>query len=216
MNKNFIYLIDDKDYQVEVTSKRVKNINYHYKDGVFKVSCPWYASTSAIKSGLDKFAKKLINRFEKRKEKPEAETDNYIYLFGEKYDLFYPQEISLSIGKIVSFNNREELDKKIKKVFLEYLVAETNKIAEIMSAPKYQIKIRKMHTRYGTNSRKTKSITYSLDLIHYSPEIISSVIAHELVHCFVFDHSDNFYRLLYKYSPNYDILRKKLIKAVFK
>ena len=46
-------------------------------------------------------------------------------------------------------------------------------------------------------------------------EIIDSVIIHELAHHFVYDHSDNFYKVVYKYCPNYDILRKKLIKAEF-
>lgn len=212
MNKSFIYQVDDKDYQVEVTYKRVRNINYRFKDGVFHVSCSRLTPLSAIKSGLDKFAKRMI----KRATVKVGETGEYIYIFGDKYELVYPGEIVLQNEEKISFKNADELHKKLKKWFVKYLDIETQKMAKIMSAPTYKVRVRKMSTRYGTNSRKTMSITYSLSLIHYAPEIIESVIVHELTHCFVFNHSDNFYRLLYKYSPNYDILRKKLIKAEFK
>ena len=72
-----------------------------------------------------------------------------------------------------------------------------------------------MKSRYGSNNKSTKTITYSLVLLHYSPEIIDSVIIHEIAHCFAYNHGDNFYKVVYKYCPNYDILRKKLIKAEF-
>ena len=212
MNKVFIYQVDDKDYQVQITYKRVKNINYRFKNGVFVISCRRLTPMSAIKSGLDKFAKRLIKRTPVRK----GETEEYIYIFGNKYDLSFPGEITLPSGDQFIYKTIEDLHKKLKKWFLNYVTIETNKMAKTMSAPEYRVKVRKMVSRYGTNSRQTKSITYSLTLLHYSPEIIESVIVHELTHCFVFNHSDNFYRLLYKYSPNYDILRKKLIKAEFK
>ena len=212
MAKSFIYQVDGKDYPVNVVTKRVRNINYRFKDGAFYVSCPWLTSNSSIKSGLDRFAKRLI----KGAEKPLPETAEFIYIFGDKYGLTFPGEIILLDDEKITFKSPEELHKKLRKYFSKYVTDETNKIAEIMSAPKYQVKVRKMVSRYGTNSRHTKSITYSLVLLHYSKEIIESVIVHELVHCFVFNHSDNFYRLLYKYSPNYDMLRKKLIKGVFK
>ena len=212
MSKSFLYQVDKQDYQVEVTHKRVRNINYHFKDGIFKVSCPWYTTISAIKSGLDKYARRMIKRSVIKK----GETEEYIYIFGDQYFLSYPGEITLPNNERLTFKDADELHKKLRKLFLDFVTNETNRMANIMSAPLYRVKVRKMVSRYGTNSRQTKSITYSLSLIHYSPEIIRSVIIHELVHCFVFNHSDNFYRLLYKYSPNYDILRKKLIKAEFK
>ena len=84
-----------------------------------------------------------------------------------------------------------------------------------MNAPHFQVKVRQMKSRYGSNNRSNKTITYSLVLLHYSIEIIDSVIVHELSHHFVYDHSPNFYKVLYKYCPNYDILRKKLIRSEF-
>ena len=212
MNKEFIYYLDDKPYRVEVTYKRIRNTHYRFDGEAFKVSCPRLVSLSMIKSGLDKFAKKLVDR----NVKTNAETDEYIYLFGEKISLSFPGQISFTSGEIISFKDQNDLHRKLKKWFLDYLTKRTIYYAKLMKAPSYQIKVRQMRSRYGSNHRDKKVITYSLILLHYSIEIIDSVIIHELVHCFVFNHSDKFYNLLYKYCPNYDMLRKKLIKAEFK
>ena len=212
MVKEFIYFVDDKPYQVEIIYKRMKNIYFRFNGEIFKVTCPYRTTITAIKSGLDKYAKKIISR----NVKFNAESDDYIYIFGNKILLSYPGEINFSDGGVISYKDNDDLHKKLKKWFLNVLKRRTEYYAKLMHAPIYLVKLRKMKSRYGSNNRNTKIITYSLTLIHYSLEIIDSVVVHELTHCFVYDHSDNFYRLLYKYCPNYDTLRKKLIHAEFK
>ena len=210
MNKSFIYLLNNQEYTVNITYKRIRNIHYRYKDGAFEVSCHRLTPMSMIKSGLDKFAEKLI----KRSAKEQGEGEDYIYLFGQRVPLSFPGSVILQ-DELITFDNKEQLHKKLRKYFLKYVTIQTEKWVKEMNAPLYQVKVRDMRSRYGTNNRAKKTITYAMNLLYYSPEIIDSVIIHELTHCFVYDHSDNFYRLLYKYCPNYDMLRKKLIKAVF-
>ena len=210
MNKSFIYCLNNQEYTVNITYKRIRNIHYRFKDGAFEISCHRLTPMSMIKSGLDKFAPKLI----KRNAKEQGEGEDYIYLFGNKTPISFPGSVTLN-EETITFDNREQLHKKLRKVFLEYVTSQTIKWARVMNAPIYQVKVREMRSRYGTNNRAKKTITYSMTLLYYSPEIIDSVVIHELTHCFVYDHSDNFYRLLYKYCSNYDMLRKKLIKAVF-
>ena len=212
MDLEFVYVVNEKSYPAKVTHKRIKNIHYRFDGVSFIITAPKRVSLSIIKSGLDKYAEKLI----KRSVKANAESDDYIYLLGEKVMLNYPGQITFSNDDILTYKNKDDLHKKLKKWFLKYLSERTLYYASIMQAPSYQIKVRQMRSRYGTNNKQKKTITYSLTLLHYSEEIIDSVIIHELTHCFVYNHSHKFYDLLYKYCPNYDILRKKLIKAVFK
>ena len=212
MVNELIYYVDDKPYQVEIIYKRMKNIYFRFNGEKFKVTCPRNTKITTIKSGLDKYAKKIISR----NVKFNAESDDYIYIFGNKIMLSFPGEINFSDGSVLSYKDSDDLHKKLKKWFLNVLKRRTEYFAKLMHAPAYLVKLRKMKSRYGSNNRNTKTITYSLTLIHYSIEIIDSVVVHELTHCFVYDHSDNFYRLLYKYCPNYDTLRKKLIHAEFK
>ena len=210
MNKEFTYRIDDKDYLVIVTYKRIRNIHFRFDGEAFLISAPRLVTQKAIISGLDKYARKLI----KRSVKVNAIGEDYIYIFGQKIPLTYPGSIIID-GIVISFQNEEQLSRKLKKWFLEYMINRTREYETLMGTPHYTIKVRQMKSRYGSNNRPKMVITYSLVLLHYSKEIIDSVIIHELAHHFVYDHSDNFYRLLYKYCPNYDILRKKLIKSEF-
>ena len=210
MNKSFLYQVDDKPYVVEITYKRIRNIHFRFDGEKFLISCPRLARLSQIKSGLDKYAKKLI----KRSVKMNAESEEYIYILGKKIELNYPGYLALE-SELISYKDNKQLHTKLRKWFLAYLTNRTKFFESVMEVPSYQIKLRQMKSRYGSNNRPKKTITYSLVLIHYSPEIIDSVIIHELAHHFVYDHSDNFYKVVYKYCPNYDILRKKLIKAEF-
>ena len=211
MHSKMIYNIDGQDYDVIVTYKRIRNIHFRFEDGAFRISCPKRTPERMIKSGLDKYARKLRDR----SVKTQALGEDYIYLFGQKVNVSYPGSLSLDNETNITFKDQEDLLKKIRKYFLKYMTSRTVLFAERMNAPLYTVKVRQMKSRYGSNNRHSKTITYSLALLHYSPDIIDSVVVHELAHCFVYDHSNNFYRVVYKYCPEYDVLRKKLIKAVF-
>ena len=209
MNKIFLYLVNDKTYEVEVTYKRIRNIHYRFDGEKFLVSSPRLVSLSKIKSGLDKYAQRLIDTNVKNK----AESLDYIYILGQKYDLSYPGEIVLPDATEISFKDIEQMKRKLKKWFLSLMSERVSLYEKEMGAPHYNVKVRMMKSRYGSNNKHTQTLTFSFVLVHYSLEIIDSVIVHELAHCFVYDHSDKFYKVVYKYCPNYDRLRKKLIKV---
>ena len=158
-----------------------------------------------------KYARKLRDRNPKN----QAFGDDYVYLFGHKIPVTYPGSISLKDETKITFKDQDDLLKKMRKVYLNYMQARTKAFADSMKCPNYIVKVRQMKSRYGSNNKAKKTITYSLTLIHYSAAIIDSVVVHELAHCFVYNHSDSFYRVVYKYCPEYDKLRKKLIRAEF-
>ena len=74
----------------------------------------------------------------------------------------------------------------------------------IMNIPvDYKIHIKNVKTILGSNSLKTKSLTFSIILIHYPLVVIDSIVVHELAHYFYRNHSKNFYNVVYKYFPDY-------------
>ena len=87
---------------------------------------------------------------------------------------------------------------------------------KVMNLPSYRVTIRKMTSRYGSNSKQSKHLTFAFQLIHYSTPILDSVIVHELAHIKVYNHSKAFYDVVYKYCPDYDALHNKLRKGEFK
>ena len=77
----------------------------------------------------------------------------------------------------------------------------------------YQVKITSMRSSVGKNYYMKNLLTFDHKLIHFSLEIIDSVVIHELTHYFVQNHSKEFYDILLKYCPNYKILSQKLING---
>ena len=210
--QNFIYIVNNKEYEVVITHKRIKNIHYKYRDGKFYVSCSSFTSKGTIIRGLDKFAVRLIKSGEK--EKPIGE--DYIYLFGEKYPFSNSGMIRVEGYNEIKYENVEDLMKKLKKVFFDIVTKRVRYYEKIMKVPSYRVSIRSMTSRYGSNSKRSKHLTFNLSLVHYSTPILDSVIVHELAHIIVYNHSKAFYDVVYKYSPDYDTLHTKLRKGEFK
>ena len=208
---NFFYKVNDQEYEVVIIHKHIKNVHYRFRDGKFFVSCNRWILKSQITSGLDKFGARLI----KASTKPAPIGDDYIYLFGDKVTIANSGRLSFGEHGEFTYKNREDLLKKIKKVFLKIATERTNYYSKLMAVPEYKVGIRDMKTRHGSNSKRTKHINYAFHLVHYSTEIIDSVIVHELAHCKVFNHSKAFYDVVYKYCPKYDEYHAKLNKGVF-
>ncbi|MCR5806430.1 MAG: M48 family metallopeptidase [Oscillospiraceae bacterium] len=71
------------------------------------------------------------------------------------------------------------------------------------------VKINSARTHWGSCSGK-KSINLSWKLIAAGRDTIDYVIIHELCHTVYMDHSAEFWRLVGKYCPDYEVQRQKL------
>lgn len=209
----FVYILDEKEYKVVVTKKKMRTIRYTYKDGVFKVSAPkLFVTQKQIVEGLNKYARKLI----KSDARSSASGDNFIYLLGTKVAISEEGEINFTNGDKITYKNRDDLNKKLKKWFLKYITPRHAYYEQMMGVKKpCKVHVKKMISRYGSNSLKTHSVSYSTILMHYTSDVIDSVIVHELAHEFVRNHSKKFYDVVYKYCPNYPQLHKRLRKGSF-
>lgn len=211
MTSSFIYTHENKTFTVYLTTKRIKSIRYRYRDGSFIVSAPYLTSKSTIIKGLDKF----YNRLTKENPFHSGTTENFIYLLGKQIPISNEGKIRFSDGSELIYKNRDELERKLKKWFLKYITIRHRYYEKLMKSYENKVRVRKMFTRYGSNSIGKKSITYSSILMHFTPDVIDSVIVHEISHCFISNHSDKFYKLVYKYCPNYDELHTRLRKGVY-
>ncbi len=209
--KEFTYEYNGTFYPVIITRKRMKNITYRFRDGKFLISAPWYATKASFIAGLDKFGGKLVNQVQK---KISGKGHNYIYLLGEKYDIG-PMGVLTFNNNTIVYSSPDDLDKKLKKWFLKYITLRTRYYQQLMGLEEYKVRVQKMSTRYGSNSKHTKTLNFALLLMHYSQEIIDSVVVHELAHEVVYNHSDDFYRLVKQYYPQYDECHAKLKKGEF-
>lgn len=210
--KNFDCEINGKIYPVIVTYNAKRIIHYRFKNNTFYVSSPPLVLIGTIKKGLLKYGERLIESVNKNC----SYGDDFIYLFGDKIKLSFPGKIIFSTKHEIVFADFEELENKLKKFFLEVIKKRVAMYEAIMKvAPPYKVKVRKMETRNGSNSRATHSLCFNFKLIHYDYKIIDSVIIHELAHHFYFDHSKNFYNVVYKYCPEYKTLHNMLRKKIY-
>ena len=203
-NKTFIYKFDDVDYVVNVEVHAFQKATYfRFHNNEFFVSTSKLVSQKTIMDGLDKYARRLIKANQKRIEKAYSFPERWMYLFGNKITM--PDEI-----------NENNINTFLKSQLLSYLNDTVPYYEKEMGIKKpYKIRVRDMKSRYGSNSLKTHSVCFQLDLAHFSSGIIDSVIVHELAHEFYRDHSKEFYRLIVKYCPNYYELKKKLRKKIY-
>ena len=201
----FTYKYNNKDIPVHLTLSFQRNIYYRYREDGFYVSAPYLTRQKQIINGLDKFAEKLVSQFEKSHSNFSFEED-YVFLLGEKTSL-----------KALNIENPQELQGFLKKIAKEKITNLVLKNQQIMgiSTP-YKVYIRKTERQFGSNSKKTHSLSFQLELIHYSEEIIESVVIHELAHDFERNHGENFYNIVYKYCPNYKQVQRKLKKGIHK
>ncbi len=201
----FIYKYKNKDILVHVKHSRQRNIYYRYRKDGFHVSAPYLTGQKTILKGLDKFADKLIVQFEKMNSNYSFDYD-FVYLLGE--------QVSLKSLNIENMRELHEFLQKNAEIYIKELVRKNEEIMGI-SEP-YKVKIKPTERQFGSNSKRTHTLSFQIDLIHYSKEIIESVVVHELAHDFERNHGKNFYNIIYKYCPNYKELQKKLKKGIHK
>ena len=188
-----------------MTCKRQRNIYYRYKEDGFYVSAPYLVSKKTIVQGLDKFAEKIIAQYENSHSNFSFEND-YFYFFGEK--------ISLREKNIKNPQELQEFLQKNGTFLISELVRKYERIMGV-SEP-YKVRVRDTERQYGSNSKRTHTLSFQTGLIHYSPEIIETVVVHELAHDFERNHGKNFYNIVYSFCPNYKAEQKKLKKGIHK
>ena len=208
--KNFFYKVNDKEYEVVIVHKRMRNIRVRFKDNKFVVSCPHFTNKYLIVPLLDKHAESLI----KRSTTPSACSEEGMFLFGNFVKLEYPGSIKIE-ESIIDYIDNDDLLNKLKPIFKKYVTGRVRYYEKQMGVESYKVRVQKMKTRFGSNSKKTKTLNFSMTLIHFAPEVIDSVVVHELAHILVFDHSKKFYDVVYRYCPDYPRYRKMLIKGVY-
>ena len=208
--KDFFYKVNDKEYQVVIVHKRIKRVYIRFIDGKFYISCHPLTSKKFIIQVLDKYAEKLS-----KNDRIPPIGDDYIYLFGNKVEIADSGLIKIDDYLEIHYNDKEELSKKLKPIFLDIITKRVRYYEEQMNLPTYRVTVRNMKTRYGSNSKTTKTIHFSTTLIHYSLNIIDAIIVHELAHIVEFNHSKAFYDVVYKYCPDYKRLHKLLRKGVY-
>lgn len=205
--------IDNKDYQVIVNKKAIKNAYIRVDEKLeIVVSINRFVSSLEVKKLLEENKSSIKKMIIKQNNKNER--DQHFYYLGEVYDIIINGQffdIDHENKKIYTtdlLTIEKHIKKYIQKLFEERLKYNFEYMKLDIVYPK--LKIRKMKSRWGVCNRRTHSITLNSELFKHTIKEIDYVIIHELVHFKHFDHGPNFWKKVYEYVPNYKILRKNL------
>ena len=201
MQRERDYQIEGIEYHCLITYKRMKNLVLRVRsleEHTIAVSSPHYVTLKQIDKFVNENLPSLIKRMEKRQSKGQEEP-GFTHFLGQK----------TFVGE-----NMEEARKLIKEKALSIFSSRVAYFAPLMGIPEdyYKVRVRDIKTRFGVNSKKTRTLTFQLGLLQYALPTIDSVIVHELAHHYHFDHSKAFYDVVLKYCPDYWKYRKKLLE----
>lgn len=206
-------LIDGIVYDVIIERKNNKNTYLRVKDDLnIYVTTSYLTPDFMIKKFVlnnKDFILKQMDKMEKRLDKKLE----YYYL-GNKIDVVIINTLKKTTfeNNTLYVKNKSEIEKWYKKqmkmVFKEHLDEIYNRFTKDVPYP--NLVIRKMKTRWGVCNKNLKKVTLNSELIYKDIKCLDYVIVHELSHFIHFNHSKEFWKLVYENYPNYKLVRKEM------
>lgn len=202
------YILNDKEYPIEIIRKNNKNTYLRVKDSKIIVTTNYLTSLTTI----NKLIKNNTTFINKQLTKEDLKKEEIFKLFGNSYDIIYGfKDTEIENDKIYTKDLKtlnKYLSKYITNIYNERLNYYYHLFEENIPIP--NLKIRKMTSRWGVCNIKNHNVTLNLELSKYNIECLNYVIVHELSHFIHPNHSKDFWLLVSKYYPNYKEIRKYL------
>ena len=183
--------------ELQITKKRVKNINFRLKPYLLMVSVPVSISpvhvaqavAQRVSWAIANHAQVLEQYKRKQHALTESATDNdSLLLWG------VAQSFMLSQDETIAYY-RQQLSDVIPSLF--------DKWQPIVGARANEIRLKKMHTRWGSCNTRVRRIWLSVYLPAYPIECTEYVIVHELCHLHHANHSRAFWQTVATAMPDY-------------
>lgn len=144
---------------------------------------------------------------------PHRATDEEINVFVAKHKRWIEKNILKMKKRKEMLDDTEPLSKgniqELTEKALNVIPDRVKHYAEIIGVTYGRITIRNQRSRWGSCSAKG-NLNFNCLLMLAPPEVLDSVIVHELCHRKVMNHSDKFYAEVLRAFPNYYVCSKWL------
>ncbi len=215
---------------VAIHRKKIKHIYLRISrngDEV-QVSAPLAVQQSYIAACIAKRKEWIEKSFEKVRFRrssavPVIEEGAEILLWGKPYTLLIREDTGSSSVQIdhdaviLSFRRQADSELRTKALVSWYRDRIAERIPDlaakwepIMGINVNEWRTRRMKTRWGSCSYKSKRIWLNLDLARHPVELLEYIVVHEMVHILEPSHNARFYALMGKYFPDWQKYRKEL------
>ncbi len=136
-------------------------------------------------------------------------------LFIKRHKIYFRNNILTIIGPSGStYSSKKLFESWLRKLAKKSLVARVQKIADDLNFRIGKVSIRGQKTRWGSCSAKG-NLSFNYNLLKFRKEVSDYVIIHELCHLKEMNHSNNFWKLVEEFCPDYKALRKELKTHIF-
>ena len=226
------------NFPITITRKKIKNMYLRvHQDGTVSVSAPKRMSDKAIRDFVDSksdWIEMQLKKLEERKQQvsetahttePSYVTGEINYLWGKPCTLLV--EETTGRGSVTFVENQQSLLLRVPKnstieqrrylleeFYRQELKAAVPDLMEhyvgVVGKSPTEWRIRNMKTRWGTCNTKAGRIWLALNLAKKHPKCLEYVIAHELTHLHVPNHSKAFWARMDVYYPQWREVRKLL------
>lgn len=208
------FTIDDKDYDIIIEKKNIKNTYIRVKDDLkIYITTNKYSTKSYILSLINNNSKSIIKMINS-KEKHLINNSKFYYL-GKEYKTVRLNDIKkvTIVEDYIYYKNEKDLDNFLARQAKEFLpnrLLLIHKYMDNRNIPIPNIKVRKMTRKWGYCNKRDNIVCLNKDLIKKDIDDIDYVIVHELCHYLHFDHSKAFWNEVKKYKSNYLVNKKHL------
>ena len=209
------------ELEIRVIRSKRKSISLHIKPEGIILRAPLFSPSIALKA----FALSKIDWLRKHYSQLQAQDISREYTDGESHLLFgqnitlrvisdkssstnyLPEvkELTIAIGPRVKKEHafiRQQVYSWYKKTALEYLESRVPALAQAMQLSYKSIQVRDYKARWGSCS-SAGNLSFNWRIFMAPAEVIDSVIVHELAHTKHFNHSKQFWNLVYANCPDY-------------
>lgn len=209
--------VGNRIVEVKVIVKpRNKSTYLRVKDNVIVITSFKKQTEKDIKKFIEQYKSKILEILDNEDKKADI-----IHLLGKEYRL--KLEIGKRLSRVEGLNlivyvdsfNDLDIKKRINEVYFNVLSEILKKnhlkyesVFKILFSITYEIK--DVKTYFGKCYFKEKRIVLATKLAKYPIELILSVLAHELTHFYVQDHSPKFYEFIEQKVPGYRRLQSEL------
>ena len=188
-----IQRLSDADIELQIQQKRVKNINFRLKPNLLSVSVPLTINAEQIAQAIDKRVdwalthhQQVLERYQHKQQL--ALTSKTLMLWGEA------QPFTVNEPEKLAYY-RQQLSIVMPDLFKKW--------QPIIKAQAQEIRIKKMHSRWGSCNTRARRIWLSVYLPAFPIECTEYVIVHELCHLHHANHSPAFWQTVKTAMPNY-------------
>jgi len=214
-------LIDNILIKYKIDFKRNKNTYFYFKKpGYIQINASKHQKKKDILKYMENNSQAFTKKYKKLIES-EAYDESY-KIWGTEYNIVKDESL-----KKVKFNHIEkvvmepnfvidQLDNYYKIEEKKILLKEAIELKDnylkngLIDISNIKIGTRSSSTRFGSCNFRLMKINLNLELVHYDKKYIEYVFLHEIAHLIHQNHSQDFYLLLEKLSPNHKKLKTEL------